>query len=443
MIVASARASRRSQASSAVAAQRLAARPRARRSSSLVHGVAAAPRVVGREAGPGQKRLDAAAPAAVARRPRPLVVVRPRQRVVSPLAGDRVRAGDDARRRTTMPPPVPVPRITPKTTSRAGRGAVGRLGHGEAVRVVGEPHRPRRAARSRSCSKRPAVQPRRVRVLDEAGRRRDRAGHADADRARRRRPRARPSSTRPRDRVDRRRRSRRAASATRCSQTHAPVVVEHDRRDLGAAEIDAERALFDGRVTSSRTSDVQLAQLRVVDRRRRAGHQIDGLRRLRERDDLANRRLAAQQRDDAIEAERDAAVRRRAVLERVEEEAEARPRVLVGDAEQAEDVPLHVGAMDSDAAAGDLRAVERQVVRARAHAVRAPISSSGTSSGRGDVNGWCIESQRFSSAFHSNSGNSVTQRSGSRRRAAGSARFATCRRSCPSTSRDESPPRRP
>ena len=47
-------------------------------------------------------------------------------------------------------------------------------------------------------------------------------------------------------------------------------------------------------------------------------------------------------------------------------------RVLVRDAEQPEDVPLHVGAVDPDAAAGDLRAVQREVVGARAHRARAP-----------------------------------------------------------------------
>ena len=78
--------------------------------------------------------------------------------------------------------------------------------------------------------------------------------------------------------------------------------------------------------------------------------------------------FAAHERDDAIEAEGDAAVRRRAVLERVEEEAEPRPRVLVRDAEQAEHVPLHVGPVNPDAAAGDLGAVQRQVVGARARA---------------------------------------------------------------------------
>ena len=46
------------------------------------------------------------------------------------------------RRSTTMPPPTPVPRMTPNTTARAGRRAVGRLRQREAVGVVGESHRP-------------------------------------------------------------------------------------------------------------------------------------------------------------------------------------------------------------------------------------------------------------------------------------------------------------
>src|SRR5882757_1473712 len=49
-------------------------------------------------------------------------------------------------------------------------------------------------------------------------------------------------------------------------------------------------------------------------------HQIHGARRLREGDHLANRRLAAQRGDNPIQPERDAAVRRRPVLERLEEE---------------------------------------------------------------------------------------------------------------------------
>ena len=69
---------------------------------------------------------------------------------------------------------------------------------------------------------------------------------------------------------------------------------------------------------------MQFPQLFSVDRRGRARHQIDGVGRLREGDDFANGGFAGQQRDDPVEPERDAAVRGRAVLERLQEEPEAR-----------------------------------------------------------------------------------------------------------------------
>src|SRR6187402_1605516 len=103
--------------------------------------------------------------------------------------------------------------------------------------------------------------------------------------------------------------------------------------------------------------NVQLAQLARIHRRRRVAHQVDRLRRLRERNDFSNRGFTCQQRADAIEAERQAAVRRRAVLERFEEEAEAILRVLVRHAQQPEHLGLRVAVVDTDAAAAQLPAV--------------------------------------------------------------------------------------
>ena len=57
-------------------------------------------------------------------------------------------------------------------------------------------------------------------------------------------------------------------------------------------------------------------------------HQVDRRRGLREGDDLADRALVREDGGDAVEAERDAAVRRGAVFERLEEEAEAELRLL-------------------------------------------------------------------------------------------------------------------
>ena len=115
---------------------------------------------------------------------------------------------------------------------------------------------------------------------------------------------------------------------------------------------------------------MQFAQLFRADRRRRVGHQVDGLSRFRKRDDLANRVLAAQNRNQPIEAEGDAAVRRRTVLERVEEKPESRLRFFVRDLQQLEDEALQRLVVDSDAAAGDLAAVQHEIVGARARAAR-------------------------------------------------------------------------
>ena len=71
---------------------------------------------------------------------------------------------------------------------------------------------------------------------------------------------------------------------------------------------------------------------------------------------------AAEQHDDAVPAERDATVRRRAELEGVEQEAELLLRLLVGQAHDREDPLLHVAAVDTDRPAADLVAVADHVV---------------------------------------------------------------------------------
>ena len=48
--------------------------------------------------------------------------------------------------------------------------------------------------------------------------------------------------------------------------------------------------------------------------------------------------------------------------ERVEQEAELRLRLVVRDAERAEDLRLHRGIVEADAPAADLEAVEHEVV---------------------------------------------------------------------------------
>src|SRR5206468_11831979 len=77
----------------------------------------------------------------------------------------------------------------------------------------------------------------------------------------------------------------------------------------------------------------EILKLLGIDRRGRVAHQIDGAGCFRKGDHFADIRFPRHQCHDAIESQRDSAVRRRAVLERVQEEAEALARLLVRQAQ--------------------------------------------------------------------------------------------------------------
>src|SRR3546814_17825940 len=77
-----------------------------------------------------------------------------------------------------------------------------------------------------------------------------------------------------------------------------------------------------------------------------------------EGDHVADRLGAGHQRGDAIDAEGDAAVRRRAVPKRVEQEAVLRLGLLLADAQQLEHRALHRREMAADRAADDVIVVE-------------------------------------------------------------------------------------
>src|SRR6056297_3717948 len=82
--------------------------------------------------------------------------------------------------------------------------------------------------------------------------------------------------------------------------------------------------------------DMQIGQRGFVDYRRRGGQRAAGGGGLGERDDFANRVLVRHQRGDPVYAERDAAVRRAAVLQRLEQETEALLRLEFLDAQHVE-----------------------------------------------------------------------------------------------------------
>src|SRR3954465_538380 len=106
--------------------------------------------------------------------------------------------------------------------------------------------------------------------------------------------------------------------------------------------------------SGSGQADTQVAQLTRFDGRGSAGHQVGCGGRLRERHDVADRFLASQQSDDAIEAEGDPAVWRRAVVERLEQEPEALPGLVLRQADRVEDLLLDLGRVDTNEAAADL-----------------------------------------------------------------------------------------
>ena len=78
----------------------------------------------------------------------------------------------------------------------------------------------------------------------------------------------------------------------------------------------------------------------------------------------------AMQRDEPVDAHREAAVRRRAHPERVEEEAELLLLLLLAEAHDAEDRLLDLGVVDPDRARAELPAVPDQVVVLADHAAR-------------------------------------------------------------------------
>src|SRR6476620_1109125 len=108
--------------------------------------------------------------------------------------------------------------------------------------------------------------------------------------------------------------------------------------------------------------DTRLLALLRGDRRGRVGQRVDTAAGLRERDDLADGVLTGQQRSDAIPAERDTAVRRRAKGEGVQQESELVLGFVVIDAHHREHPFLDLATVDTDRAAADLVAVADDVV---------------------------------------------------------------------------------
>src|SRR5258707_414871 len=108
-------------------------------------------------------------------------------------------------------------------------------------------------------------------------------------------------------------------------------------------------------------ADMQLAQLLLFDRRRSMGEQVLRALRLGKGDHVADRLGAGHHGDDAIETEGDASVRRRAVLQRLEQESELLPGFLRPDRKSPEHLRLHLLAVDAHRGPAELPAVHHHV----------------------------------------------------------------------------------
>src|ERR1051326_4338651 len=93
--------------------------------------------------------------------------------------------------------------------------------------------------------------------------------------------------------------------------------------------------------------NAELPQLARIDRRRRFGQHANRLLTFRKSDHIAERRRAGENHGQPVDAEGDAAVRRRAVTQRFEEKAELGLGLLAADAEQLENAPLHLPPLDT------------------------------------------------------------------------------------------------
>src|SRR5215831_1938205 len=97
--------------------------------------------------------------------------------------------------------------------------------------------------------------------------------------------------------------------------------------------------------------DSQIPELTAIDRSGRISQRARALLRLRKRNDFTDGLVTGQRGRQPIESEGDAAHRRRAEFQRIEQEPETGPRLFLAEADQAEDLLLHRLLMDTDRSA--------------------------------------------------------------------------------------------
>src|SRR5215831_20662025 len=111
----------------------------------------------------------------------------------------------------------------------------------------------------------------------------------------------------------------------------------------------------------------QLPQLPLIHRRRRIHHQIHRARGLRERNHFAQTLRTRKNHHDAVKPKRNPSMRRRAILQRFEEESEALLRLFIGHAQRLENLRLNILTVNTNRPRAQLRAVQHDVVSQRPH----------------------------------------------------------------------------
>ncbi|RMR55269.1 hypothetical protein ALP83_05645 [Pseudomonas syringae pv. actinidiae] len=112
-------------------------------------------------------------------------------------------------------------------------------------------------------------------------------------------------------------------------------------------------------------TDMQLAQRFGIDNARRLGHDVGGALGFRERNHFTNRLRAGHQHHQTVQTKRQTTVRRSAVFQGVEQEAELLLLLVFGDTQQTEDRLLHFLAVDTNRTAAQLGTVKHHVVGTR------------------------------------------------------------------------------
>src|SRR5579864_7875742 len=106
----------------------------------------------------------------------------------------------------------------------------------------------------------------------------------------------------------------------------------------------------------------QLPQLALAHRRWRIAHKIDRAGRLGERNYFAQALCSGENHDNAIQSQRDASMRRRAVLQCFQEKTEAGLGFFIAHAERLENFSLNVLTVNTNRSRAQLGTIEHDVV---------------------------------------------------------------------------------